>query len=209
MLARMWALHAAKARRWAKQYRRILWRESVAPLYERGLLLQLLSIPFLLIITLLVLDKASALEELATWTIAVLAVVATVPIWIGINILRVPALISKEERENGEWFGPRFVYRAPRLVHAVQVGPRDNERFLPFHIDDAEPDSFVQLKLEHDGGLAVAGAGLIKQPVHGHGVIRETRYGVRLSGQSSRLYVECPENSDPTVVRVYMLSWEL
>ncbi len=110
----------------------------------------------------------------------------------------------------GTWKNNRYIYDAPRLIQTFSVGPEDEGRFFRFRVNGVASESYVQFKVEYDGGIATA---LIvpheKQQVNWRRVTRKTQAAVRLRNDNTTvLKVHVPPQSDMTVIRIYALWWE-
>ena len=136
----------------------------------------------------------------------------TVPIWVVLNLVLAPFRVCKEEREKGKWHGRRFVYHSPHQVFTTLVGPSDHGKYINFMVEDAEPNTFVQFKIVYDGGLAKVRiqSPMDRLPANWEGIGRNTQYGAKIDkNRMAGFDVHCPENSDSTIVRIQMLSWEV
>jgi len=111
---------------------------------------------------------------------------------------------------DGYWIGNLFVYREPKLVFSKMVTPNDDGHIYPIRIEDADDNAFVNFKIEYDGGLGEAELVLHELSQLGpQSIGRETTYGIRLGkDKTTKLVVHVPQNSVPTIIRVYTLSWE-
>jgi hypothetical protein len=208
-MRKLWAL---KIRRYARLWWRIGLRDTLAPFFDKKDIFHLLSLPiFLLLIFIASGEDAMKIE---IWSLGMVgtALLLTLPIWFVLNLLLAPFRVWKEERDRGRWFGHRFVYHSPQPVFTTLVAPSDNGNSIRFTVEDAEPNAFVQFKIIYDGGLAKV---RIESPLarilgDWDAVSRRTQYGARIdSRRTAILSALCPENSDPTIVRVQMLTWKV
>lgn len=202
------SLRLLKVRQWRRLFAKLLVDRSVAPLKDQAAVLRLISYPaFLWLVFLAGGFRLLTDEALISWA-AFQALVYTFPLFILVNLVTSIFGTSDEIRKRGTWFGRRFVFHEPLRVYTTEFGPSDDNTTRRFQIDSAEPNSFVEFHLEHYGRLGVASVGPPGMPLHGFGVTRETRFGSRIDAtRSTSLYFNCPKDSDPTIVRVYVISW--
>ena len=117
---------------------------------------------------------------------------------------------EKPTAQTGTWQGNRFIYDTPQPVLTKALRPEDDGKFFRFQVPNVLPNSFVQFRVEYDGGTAKA---LVvsheSQEVGWQSITRNTQAGVRIADDSTTvLKVHVPQNSDMTVVRLYTLWWE-
>lgn len=143
-----------------------------------------------------------------------LAITMTLPIWFVINLILSPFKAIKEEKEEGEWNGRRFVYHFPKHIHTFLITPDRDKENLRISIKGVPGKSFVQFKTEYDGGLAAL---LIKNHEKTRRAfagtsdsLRKITYGVRLNSKSETVIeLICPQNSSETVARVMAIYFEI
>ncbi len=208
-LSPAWALRMLRLRQWSRICLRLSVQRTLAPFHDPAAILRLLSTPIFLWLVFLASGFSLVSEEaLVSWA-AMQALLYALPFFVVINIFTAFFSSGREIRDKGKWFEGRFVYHSPQHVFTTQVAPADDGLSLPFKVKDAEPNTFVQFKIEYDRGLAVAAIGSFIQPVHAMGASRKTAYGARIDAQrKTALSIKIPENSDTTIIRVYAISWE-
>lgn len=208
----MWKLWKVKARRFVRLWRQATLKGCLAPIFNRAELFQLIQFPIFLFIVYLAIGEAQVGEELTVWWAGKMALIWAIPAWLILNAAVAPFRVWKEETEKGRWYGNRFVYHVPRNVFTRLVKPIDHGKTIDFKVMDAEPNTHVQFELEYSRGLAKA---LIGRPGDRAGdnwdrISRDTQCDVRVDdNQMAGLIVHCPGNSDPTTIRVKMISWEV
>ena len=147
-------------------------------------------------------------QDLSLLLKAVLALIFTVPIWFLINLFIAPFKVLREESKLGYWMGERFVYHIPVHIKTILSNDSDDGKALRFAVKDAPPRSFVQFKIENEGGL---GSLLITNHEKndfdwGTG---QVRCGVRLNDkQEAVAKIKMPEGSAETVSTISMIYWE-
>ncbi len=208
----MWKHRVLKIRRYVRLWWRAALRDTFAPIFDKGKFLHLLSLPIFLLLTSLVAGEDAL--EIELWNIGTTgtAVFLTVPIWFALNMILALFRVGKEESERGQWFDRRFVYHLPQLVFTTLIEPSDNGKFVGFTIDDAEPNALVKFKIRYDGGISKAQ--MVSSPksflLEWDFIRRDTQYGARIDkDRAATIIFYCPENSDPTIVSVSMLYWEI
>lgn len=209
-MRKLWAF---KAKRWVRFWWRITVRDSLSPVFNRQGLYRLLQIPVFLFLVNLAVGAGEMERELLLWWAAKLAVLLTIPLFVLVNTLLAPFRVWKEERDKGRWFDSRFVYHQPQTIFTILVSPADNDRVFNFTANDAEPNSLVYWKVEIDGAAKRTKAMVVIHPnqdignwdiYHGHtGSVRVAK------DRAMYLRIHCLPETDATIVRVQILSWEM
>lgn len=197
-----------KFHQWRRSFTKLFLERTIAPLKDQGAVLRLLSYPVFLWLVFLAGGFQLATEEaLGSWA-AFMALVYTFPFFLLINFVTSLFAAGDQIKKTGAWFGRRFVFHERLHVYTTEFGPEDHGTQRMLEIKSAELHSFVQFHLEHDGGLGVASIGPPEMVLHGFGVSRAVRYGVRIdSKRMAAVSFQCPKESDPTIVRIYVISW--
>ncbi len=117
----------------------------------------------------------------------------------------------ENDKQSGVWSGGRFLYNVPKHLLTIQANPSDNFKVVRIRVNDAEPNSYVQFKMEYDGGKGFA---ILTQHENNAKYLlnftsRKSQYGVRLNeNKETKMVIRMPKNSDDTIIRVYALWWE-
>lgn len=108
----------------------------------------------------------------------------------------------------GKWFQNRFIFDTPIPVFTTLVRPEDDGKYIEYKIPDVQSGATVGIQIECYGGIAKV-THMLVQPISTFAQ-RSVQGSFLLSkGGKSKLAVHCPENSDPTIVRVYMVYWQV
>ncbi len=140
-----------------------------------------------------------------------MAIILTLPIWFAVNLILSPFRAHKEEKEKGSWSGNRFNYNSPLLIHTHHITPSDNEAFKTIKIREAEKNSFCLFKFEYDGGIAEATVNIHQNNFCFWEMFDKNnqQVGVRITkNKETKMIFKCPQDSDQTTVRLYLLYWE-
>ena len=133
--------------RWFK----ITARTTLAPVFERGALLQLLAYPIFLWLVFLARGfEAMSDEALISWA-AAQALFYAVPLFFIVNAVTAVFQVMQEEKKEGQWFASSFIYNDPPLLLKVLVTDADNGKVMPFKVAQAETDGSVELQIEISG----------------------------------------------------------
>lgn len=108
----------------------------------------------------------------------------------------------------GQWFQNRFVFDSLIPVFTTLVRPEDDGKFIEYKIPDVQRGATVGIQIECYGGLAKV-THMLAHPISEFA--QRTVQGSFLLSKSgkTKLAIYCPKNSDPTIVRVYMVYWEV
>lgn len=202
----MWKLNYRIAR-----YCTIVKRDTLSPIFDRTQFFNFLTIPIFLLLSAMAGD---IMQEVTSLGKTFLAMVMTFPLWIGINLILGLFKIIKEEREEGEWNGRKFVYHSPKHIHTFLITPDRDKENVRIMIANIPANSFVQFKIEYDGGLASlqiknhekSQFGFVNTPEN----LRKITYGIRLNNKSETVVeFSCPQNSSETVARVMAIYFEM
>jgi len=148
-------------------------------------------------------------EALISWA-ALQAVFYAIPLFLFINFLTALISASGEIKKRGFWCVNKFIFHEPLHIYTTEFSPKDNGTNCTFKVKDVEPNCFVQFKLEHEGGIGVASIGPPIQLSQQLEAARSIKYGSRISSkQTASVWFQCPANSNPTIIRIYVISWEL
>lgn len=182
--------------------------QTIAPLRDPLGRLQLLSVPFFLLVVFLALGVEQVKEEALLQWAALQALIYALPVFIVWNLIIALFGANKKIAEKGQWINNRFVYHTPLHIYTTQFGPSDDGKEQTIKVTDAEPNTFVQFRLDHYGGRGVAGINGYGLLLHQIGISRNTNFGARIGKKREITVVfKCPENSDDTTVRIYVESW--
>lgn len=211
--------NVAKATRYVRNWFWIAIRDIFSPLFDRNEILRFLMLPSFLLLLAIALDADDMAQEWTRLDLKLLALTMTMPIWIVFNIIAAAIKVPIEERKKGRWFGNRFVYHSPLKALTTLVSPEDDWTSTVFKVDDAEPEAFVQFKIEYEGGIAAARitpVGLLQDAQAWNmntdqiQSMRDIKYGAKLNKRrEAQLDVYCPKNSDATIMRIRVLSWQI
>lgn len=205
-------LRIVKLRRFLRLCASTAVKDSLAPIFSRSELFRLIQFPIFLFIVYLALGEMQMGEELTIWWAGKMAIIWAIPAWIALNVILSPFRVWNEQRKLGRWYGPKFIYNTPEPVWTLQIGPEDDDKVLSFKVRDAEPNTHVKFRVQYDGGIGKVQIGLAKSKlqINWDVISRETTYGVLINKRrEAALIAHCPANSDPTIVRIQMLSWEV
>lgn len=197
-----------KFRQWRRSAARLFVERTMAPIKDPAAIPRLLSYPIFLWLVFLAGGFQLVTEEVLVSWAAFQALVYTFPFFLLANLVTSMIAAGDQIKQHGTWFGKRFVFHEPLHVYTTEFGSDDDKTHRSFEIDSAEPNSFVQFHLEHYGGQGIASIGPPGMPLHGFGTAREVLYGSRInSRRAAALSFRSPKGSDPTIVRVYVVSW--
>ena len=203
-----------KIKRFFSLWLRITFREVLAPIIDSGALIQILPILFAIYLVFLA-DGNSAMESevLNIWA-AQQTLIAAIPIFVIICMIRAIFLLSKQLGESGKWHGNSFIYNKPELVLTVTVASDDNDIIHVFKVNDAEVDSLVTLGFEIDRRDDRVRAQFTKADGKCHidwrGATPIIRTGFRLPKNKKLALRTLSEiQTDPTTIRVYAHRWEV
>lgn len=120
--------------------------------------------------------------------------------------------VHKKESEKGKWLENKFIYHEPFHVFIHEVTPKDNGKRFTFKCKDAEPESFVQFKIESENSgdnLIKIGLGTDKQEIVPF-YYPTTKFGLKL-GKNKKicLVTELLPETDNSIIRVLMLWWRI
>lgn len=154
-------------------------------------------------------------EELAMQSAAYQALALAVPFFFMWNALSSVVMVAAEERAEGKWFGRTFIYHQPIQILLDRVSSDDNGRLKEFSTLPSEPGGSVELKIGFDGFeqqritimTGVEKSHLSELPPEGlrsHG-------GITLTwANGGRLYYRTEaETPNPSIVRIFLLSWTI
>jgi hypothetical protein len=159
------------------------------------------------------------------------SVIAALPMWVAhtatvflavlgtflIGVLTAPWRARRNEALLGTWIGSQFVYHVPHHVLTVKWTTAENGKGVRFIVDDAEPKSSASFKIEVDGG----GKRVVTDINHKHwelglmsksGLIRSQHRTHQATAGPKRdftLYADSLPGTDPVIIKVYVLSFDL
>jgi len=190
--------------RW-KYYWRLVWQGTLAILDTPA---QILPIPASLYLSFMWGGEQMIGEDFSHLLKAAGALILTLPVWFIINILIAPFRVLREEEKLGYWIDNRFVYHLPVHIKTILSYAKDDGKSYRFAVKEAPSKSFVQFKIENEGGL---GSVLITNHEKnefdwGTGQIR---CGVRLNYKREAVVkIKMPQDSAETVSTISMIYWE-
>jgi hypothetical protein len=121
-----------RTRQWARAASRIFVKQSIAPLYDPTGRLQLISVPFFLLLVFLAIGPDQFEEEaLLAWA-ALQALLYALPAFLLWNLLNAILSATTEIARSGKWINGRFIFHKPQHVFTTQFGPDDDQTSLPF-----------------------------------------------------------------------------
>ena len=203
-----------KIKRWFSLWLRNTFREILAPVMDSGALVQILPILFAIYLIFLA-DGSKEMESkvLNIWA-AQQTLIAVIPVFVIICMIRSIFLVSKQLGESGKWYGSTFIYNKSQLVFTATVAFDDNDKVHVFKVNDAEVDSLVTLGFEIDRRDDRVKAQVTeshgKCHVDWRGATPIIRTGLRLpKDKKLALRTHSEAQTDPTKIRVYAHRWEV
>ena len=207
-------LYLGRARRY---FRLWVWdglTQTAAPLWDTNARLNLIGV---FVAVLWLGPRRGAEGEIAAAAQALQALETllwSIPVFLVLNMFFALFRVVKREREDGSWFGPRFVYHRPRHLTTALVDERDNGRPISFQIEDAEDASLISYAIETDRTDE-----RVKVELAWPGGQRPMDFGVPMNVpkgafrlpkvRTMTLLCHVAPNSTATTVRVFMTGWEL
>ena len=125
-----------------------------------------------------------------------------------------PTAPSAVPQTVGQWHDNRFVYHQPLLVFTAVVTEADNNKPKVFEVNGPEPESFVDFRVVidalHGRVQAILDFPKGRTPFNWAGWHAGIRQGFRLpKNRLMTLRTNTVKDTDPTVVRVYVASWQI
>lgn len=182
-----------------------------APFHKPSLILMFLLVPLILFLFDWIYGNERMREELGIILITAFGFVGAYGAYAIFSLIFAPFVAHKKEKEKGSYFGKRFVYHLPMYIYTTVVSPNDNGNIIKVLVKDAEPNTFVLFKIEYDKGMAAVSVGGKLYAYNSSSVetIRKIEHGARLNSErEASFFINCPENSDSTIIRFYILSWD-
>lgn len=184
---------------------KITKKDTLSPLFEKSQFFQLLTIPIFLLLAFMAGDLTENLFSLSqTFT----AIVLTIPIWFVINLILSPFRMLKEEKDLGAWIGDQFIFHEKKLIKTLAIQPFDNETEITVKIPDIPKKTIVRYKIEYHGGLAKVQHSIF-MAINFDVIQRDKQSGGFLYKTDPKFLIHCPQNSDQTIARIYLISWEV
>lgn len=199
----------------ARRVLAICARDTVSPVKDRGALIQLVAfVPFVYVLFRITGEWSEVIDQVVQRWAGTLALFATIPVFIVFNLFRAIPKALAEERAEGRWHGPVYVFSERRLVHTARLSPRDGEKVETFRIRSVPPRAFVRFTVEFDPPHPywMASLAIPHMPFIGYtGVRPRVDGGIGLSGKGEVALMSRPLRTDATstIVRVYLNSWSL
>lgn len=180
---------------------------------DGGALLQVLPIIFVIyLINLASGTKAAEAEILNVWA-AQQTLIAIIPAFIVICMVRAIFYTIKQLRDLGYWYGNTFIYNVPQQVFATTVSSEDNDNVHYFEVKDAPVNSLVNLGFSIDSGHNLVKAQITdngRAHIDWRGATSIIKSGFRLpKNKKLGLLTKADLEVDPTTVRVYVYSWRV
>ena len=132
-----------KAKRWFRLWLKATFKEILAPVRDSGALIQILAILFGLYLVYLASGNKVLNEEVLNIWAAQQSLIAVVPVFVLICMIRAGFLVSKQLDELGHWHNNTFVYNTPQQIFTITVSSEDNDKTYLFKVNDAEINSLV------------------------------------------------------------------
>lgn len=131
-----------------------------------------------------------------------------------LNLVFAAFRVRRQEHDQGNWFGTRFIYHEPVRLFTALVDERDNGKVLKFPLADAEDGTLVSYVIEtdrSDNRIRVELAWPRGQRAIDFGVpMNLPRGSFRLpKSREMSLLTHVEPQSTVTTVRVFMTGWEV
>lgn len=208
------ALLHYKFKRWLKLSK----QEFLAPLTDRTARLQLLSIPFLLIIIFnnegLVATQAFAKSELTTLH----AFLYALPTYAVFCLIMAGLSFHRVENQEGRWINNAYVYNLPQVIMTVRTQKIGKNEPIKFKVSDLIKGGFAELSVKSEGLdsnikvalLPSAATNAANAPSYPPDFILETpeTRSISFVSEDSTYYLYIlKDNQNPSIIRVYLHSF--
>ena len=192
----------------------VTFKEIFAPVSDSGALIQILTILFGLYLVYLASGNKVLNEEVLNIWAAQQSLIAVVPVFVLICMIRAVFLVSKQLDELGHWHNNTFVYNTPQQIFTITVSSGDNDKTHIFKVKDAEVNSLVNMGFEIDRRDERVKAQITesngRRLCDWRGATPIIRSGFRLpKDRRLGLLTLADSEVDPTTIRVYAYSWEI
>lgn len=204
-----------KCKQWSRAYWPILVRDALAPVAAPSARIAAL-ILFITLFFVLPPQGYPVWRDKVMHTVnAATLFVAAYVVYVLFAAITAIFKTNKQMRNQGSWFGSRFVYHSPQRVCTVLISPGDNDRVHVFHVGDTEAHAYVELKIEIDSPTNRVKARI--GPAEGSRPFLPWEMG----GAVERMQVRLPDSRKlglhtralpetvPIAVRVFVVSWEI
>ena len=181
----------------------IFLKELFSPFIEKSQLFYFLSIPILVAIL------GGFKEYILQAGNKPFVMFLTVPVWILICIIIAFFKTFKQEKELGYWDGNQFIFQAPFCIKTVKLQTKDNAKCFRIKIKELPKNSFVNFKVDYQGGLNHLRIKTHENSQTVGNTSRNTTYGVRINSNKEFLYEVCAKTgSVDTICYISLLSWK-
>lgn len=190
---------------------RIILRDTLAPIFNRGEFFSLLAVPLFLFIVFSLTGSVTRMEEEFTiWWAGQLALIWALPIWFAMNLLRAPFKALDEERVEGVWSGRTFVYHTPKVLLTALITSRDNQKPKSFRLAGISPGDAISIRIESDQWQKVQTQISMhdeENPDLWSGFVRDRTLTVAPVGGRMYLHTHAEFDGNPTIIHVKLVSW--
>lgn len=208
-------LRLVKAKQLSRRVAAIWLRDSVAPIFNRQELYQLVQLPIFLFLVFIATGSAKMTgEELGVWQAGKLALIYALPFYLVINLIVAPFRAKREIKEEGVWVGDKFIYHTPQHLLTCSVSERDNGDVKAFKVKGVEKGSLVDTNVEFNRrdnrvkALVESNSNFDQVPIGWQVVGRHTKATSRLPMDGKMyLHTSVEPETDETIVRVFLNAW--
>ncbi|MFO2767885.1 hypothetical protein SCX93_14715 [Legionella pneumophila serogroup 1] len=190
----------------------VFFEWATEPVFNRGLILALIAPAITLSFYRYFFGEDKMVEELNSLIVGAITFVGSYLIYLVIGLFCAPFIAYKKEKEKGSFFGKRFVYHNPYHIYTTIIKPEDHDQTINFIVKDAEPNSLVCFEFKYRGGLgyvSVIGSSEYVKNSTEVANLRSQKFTLRID-KKRKATLRCftAPNSDDTLLRISMLSWE-
>ena len=129
-------------------------------------------------------------------------------------------LMGFSDPDDGKWSGNRFVFHEPKHVETFFIKSEKENHHFDFKIVDAKPNSIVHTEIKIDNKRVKA----IMRPCYNYIAVDEFRLLKQIADdpannpicsprindkKMARLFVYIKPETDPTIIKIYLTSWEI
>lgn len=190
----------------------VFFEWATEPVFNRSLILALVAPGITLLLYRYFFSEDKMMEELNTFIVAAIAFVGSYLFYLLIGLISSPYIAYKKEKVKGSFFRKRFVYHEPCHIYTTIIKPEDHGQTITFMVKEAEPNSLVCFDFQYRGGLGyvsvIGSSEYVKNSTHAAS-LRSLQLTLRID-KKRKATLRCftAPNSDDTLLRIYMLSWE-
>jgi hypothetical protein len=135
--------------------------------------------------------------------------------WIVIFLFRLIFIAPFQVHREGQWRGPKLIYKEPKLACHAYLTPTDNNQPHKFRFLDAPPDAFIDFEIRFDTGAArdltsicVACTPQQLPRFESHRDLSYTSGGILVNRRRDMCFTTfLREDADPFSIRIYVKSW--